>query len=230
MCQEEPYLKELVRYIHLNPIRAKLVPGINSLEKYPFCGHSILMGKLKNDWQDANGVLQLFGKNITQARHKYKDYVHKGIDQGRRDDLTGGGLVRSVGGWHNVKMLRKAKLWQKSDERILGDGDFVEETLLASQESLEHKYSLQVRGFDLFKVADRVCELLGVKRSDIWSPGKERYRVRARSLLCYWASRDLRISQSELSRSFKLSTSTISQCVKRGEEIARKKGYSLFDH
>jgi len=229
LCQEEPYLLELVRYIHLNPIRAKQLPDMKSLAKYPFCGHATLMGKLKNDWQDSNGVLRLFGKNITQARRKYKDYVHKGIGKGRRDDLTGGGLVRSVGGWQNVKMMRKAKLWQKSDERILGDGDFVEETLAASQESLEIKYSLEARGYDLDKVADRVCELLGVNQSDIWAPGKERYRVQARSLMCFWASRDLRISQIKLSRKFKLSPTAISKCVKRGEKIAQDNHYSLFD-
>ena len=229
LCQEDPYLLELVRYIHLNPIRANLVTNMKSLEKYPFCGHSTLMGKFKNDWQDTNGVLRLFGKNLSRARKNYNDFVFKGIEKGRRDDLTGGGLVRSVGGWQNVKMLRKAKLWQKSDERILGDGDFVEETLAASQESLELKYSLQTRGYDLDKVADRVCELLGVEQSDIWAPGKERYRVLARSLLCFWASRDLRISQIELSRKFKLSPTTISQCVKRGEKIVQNNGYSLID-
>ena len=229
LCQEDPYLLELVRYIHLNPIRANLVPDLKSLEKYPHCGHGTLVGKSKNNWQDIEGVLRLFGKNISQARRKYNSFVLKGISQGRRDDLTGGGLVRSVGGWKNVKAMRKAKLWQKSDERILGDGDFVEQTLALSQEPLEHKYSMQARGYDIGKAADRVCELLGVKRSDIWAPGKERFRVQARSLLCFWASRELRISQSELSRKFKLSPATISLCVKRGEEIVRDNGYLLFD-
>jgi REP element-mobilizing transposase RayT len=229
LCQEDPYLLELVRYIHLNPIRANLVPDLKSLEKYPHCGHGALMGKSKNNWQDIEDVLRLFGKNLSHARRQYNSFVLKGINHGRRDDLTGGGLVRSVGGWKNVKAMRKAKLWQKSDERILGDGDFVEQTLALLQEPLEHKYSLQARGYDIGKAADRVCELLGVKQSDIWAPGKESFRVQARSLLCYWASRELRISQSELSRKFKLSPATISLCVKRGEKIARDNGYLLFD-
>ena len=228
LCQEDPYLLELVRYIHLNPIRANLVPDIKSLEKFPFCGHSTIVGKIKNDWQDIKGVLRLFGGNISQARREYKTFVLGGIDKGRRDDLTGGGLVRSVGGWKTVKAMRKAKLWQKSDERILGDGDFVEHALAAAKEPFEHKYALQAQGYDLDKAADRVCGLLGMKQSDIWAPGKERYRVQARSLLCFWASRELRISQSELSRKFKLSATTISQCVKRGEEIVQHNGYSLI--
>jgi REP element-mobilizing transposase RayT len=229
LCQEDRYLLELVRYIHLNPIRANLVQDLKSLDNYKYCGHGTLMGKHKNEWQDVHGVLRLYGRNAAQSRREYKAFVSKGIAQGRRDDLTGGGLIRSVGGWKTVKAMRKAKLWQKSDERILGDGDFVEETLLASNELIEHKYSLQAQGYDLDKVADRVHELLGVKQSDIWAPGKEKYRVQARSLLCYWASRDLRISQIELSRKFKLSPATICKCVKRGEKIAIDNHYSLFE-
>ena len=229
LCQEDPYLLELVRYIHLNPIRAKLVEDLKSLDKNPYCGHSAVMGKLKNDWQDVDGVLRLFGKNITQARRSYKSFVLKGLNQGRRDDLTGGGLVRSVGGWESLKAMRKAKTWQKSDERILGDGDFVKQVLSATQEQLEHKYSLHARGIDLDKVVDRVCDLLNLEQADIWTPGKERYRVQARSLLCFWASRDLKISQAELGRKFKLSPAAISLCVKRGEKIVRSNGYSLFE-
>ena len=229
LCQEDPYLLELVRYIHLNPIRANLVSDLKSLDRYAFCGHSILMGKLKNDWQDVNGVLRLFGKKISQARRSYKSFVSRGLDQGRREDLIGGGLVRSAGGWAGVKAMRVAKIWQKSDERILGDGDFVKQALSLTQEALEHKYSLQTRGIDLNKVAERVCDLLDLKPSDIWAPGKEHYRVKARSLICFWASRELKISQIELSRKFKLSPAAISLCVKRGEKIAQNCGYLLFE-
>ena len=229
LCQEDPYLLELVRYIHLNPIRAKLVEDLKSLDDYPYCGHSAVMGKLKNDWQDVAGVLRLFGKNISQARRSYKSFVLKGLSQGWRDDLTGGGLVRSVGGWAGVKAMRRAKIWQKSDERILGDGDFVTQVLSSNQEQLEHKYSLHARGIDLDKIVDRVCDLLNLEQTDIWTPGKEQYRVQARSLLCFWASRDLKISQVKLSRKFKLSPAAISLCVKRGEKIVRRNGYSLFE-
>ena len=229
LCQEDTYLLELVRYIHLNPVRANLVADLKTLDTYPYCGHSTVMGKLKNDWQDVDGVLRLFGKNISQARRSYKSFVFKGLNQGRRDDLTGGGLVRSAGGWESLKAMRTAKIWQKSDERILGDGDFVAQVLSSNQEQLARKYSLHVRGIDLDKVVDRVCDLLNLEQTDIWTAGKERYRVQARSLLCFWASRELKINQVELSRKFKLSPAAISLCVKRGEEIVRSNGYSLFE-
>ena len=39
LCQEDAYLLELVRYIHLKPIRAELVGDMKGLDKYPYGGH-----------------------------------------------------------------------------------------------------------------------------------------------------------------------------------------------
>ena len=62
LCQEDPYLLELVRYIHLNPLRAGLVKDFDQLARYRFSGHSVILGKVKNDWQDADYVLNCFGQ------------------------------------------------------------------------------------------------------------------------------------------------------------------------
>ena len=89
------------------------------------------MGRCKNDWQDINAVLRLFGEKVSAARRHYREYVEKGIALGKRDDLIGGGLIRSNGGWASVKAMRLAKIFEKADERILGDGDFVQKVLAA---------------------------------------------------------------------------------------------------
>lgn len=228
LCQEEPYLLELVRYIHLNPLRSKIVPDIKALNTFPFTGHGVILGKFKNDWQDTKYVLRLFGKTKASARNRYRLFVEKGIAEGRRDDLIGGGLIRSSGGWANVKAMRKAKIFQKSDERILGDGDFVEQILSSAQERFERKYELEARGFDLNKVGERVSDLMGVKFSDLRGPRKERLRVKARSLLCFWASKELGISMTELSRELQVSLSAVGLSVKRGEKIALDNDYKLI--
>ncbi|MDZ7581868.1 MAG: hypothetical protein U5R30_15100 [Deltaproteobacteria bacterium] len=54
LYQEDGYLLELVRYVHLNPLRAKLVGSVRQLDAYEYCGRSVLMGKRKAKWQDAN--------------------------------------------------------------------------------------------------------------------------------------------------------------------------------
>jgi putative transposase len=230
LCQEDNYLLELVRYIHLNPMRAGIVKDIEELDKYPFCGHSVIMGRVKNDWQDIKWVLKYYDKRLWAARIRYRAFVQKGASQGKRDDLIGGGLIRSSGGWSAVKEMRRTKIFQKSDERILGDGEFVDQVLITAQEEMEKKTALISKGYDLAKVAERVSELLKLKPNEIWGPGKERRRVNSRSLLCYWAVRYLDLNMMELSKILGLSSSAISLSVKRGEKIAHNNGYKLIDN
>ena len=143
MCQEEPYFLELVRYIHLNPLRAELISNLGQLDKHSYVGHSVLMGKKRNDWQKADDVLLRFAKDRAKARERYRQFIQKGLTMGKRPDLTGGGLVRSVGGWSAVKALRRAKAYMKGDERILGDPDFVQTVLKQSKENFERCYRLK---------------------------------------------------------------------------------------
>ena len=230
LCQEDVYFLELVRYIHLNPLRAKLLPGLSRLDTYKYCGHSVLMGKVKNDWQDTDKVLRLFAKKTGSARRAYRVFVEKGIGQGKRSDLTGGGLVRSAGGWAGVLALRGAKIFQNSDERILGDGDFVDSVLTAANEAMERRYYLQSSGFNLGMVAARVAKELGMRPEDVWAAGRYRHLVEARSLLCYWAVRELGVSMASLARKLEISVPAVSKSVIRGEEIARVRGYSLIEN
>ena len=230
LCQEDSYLLELVRYIHLNPLRAKIVADIKVLNKYPFCGHSVIMGKVKNTWQDVKGVLRFFDERIGVARRSYRAFVQKGIAQGKRKDLTGGGLIRSSGGWTAVKAMRRAQIFQKADERILGNGDFVEQVLSATEEQMEQKYALLASGIDVDKIAQRVSELVEVDVSAMMAKGKEPWRVKARSLLCYWAVREVGITMAELSRRLKISLSGVCLSVQRGEKIAQDYGYALINH
>ncbi len=172
-------------------------------------------------------IFGLFAAKRLQARERYRSFVQKGIPQGRRKDLTGGGLLRSAGGWLNVKALREAKIFYKSDERILGDSDFVDSVLAVADEKMERKYALQAAGLDLDVLAEIVAGITSVKPSRIFSPGKNRSRVRARSLLCFWATRELGITLAELSRRTRISQSSISMSVHRGEQIVEREGYSL---
>jgi REP element-mobilizing transposase RayT len=131
LCQEDVYLKELVRYIHLNPLHSGLVADLNGLDRYAYSGHSALMGGADRGWHATGTVLALFGRKLRAARKSYRSFVEQGMGEGRRADLTGGGLRRSVDGWSQVRALLRAKVFHKSDERILGDSDFVEDVLAA---------------------------------------------------------------------------------------------------
>jgi len=117
------------------------------------------MGKKKKEWQDDTYVLKLFCKKRSTARRRYKIFVQKGIQEAKRPGLTGGGLIRSSGGWSVINSLQRANIHFKSDERVFGDSDFVERVLKAADEFLERKYQLKSQGYDIDKITDRVADI-----------------------------------------------------------------------
>ena len=229
LCQEDPYLKELVRYIHLNPLRAGLVEDMKKLDKHPWCGHSVLMNKTKQAWQNVDYVYELFSEEKRMARTRYRVYVEKGIPDGKRSDLTGGGLLRSTGGWAVLKGLRKVGIRVKGDERISGDSDFVENVLKSAEEELEQKYDLKARGYDFDRVAQRVAEVMEIETEQVTAFGKSPQTVKARSLLCFWAHRKLGMTTIEIGRRLNISQSAVSRSSMRGQQIERENRFELID-
>lgn len=100
----------------MNPIRAKMVGDLKAFAQYPFCGHGVLAGYYRQSWQDDGYVLAFFADSLSTTRKRYVAYVEAGLDQGKRSELVGGGLIRSFGGWGEVKKHRQQKMG-----RIRGD-------------------------------------------------------------------------------------------------------------
>jgi len=229
LCQEDPYLLELVRYLHLNPLRAGVVSSIKELDRYPYSGHSRLMGKIKDQWQDVDTVLALFGKKRYAAKKKYREFVEKGILEGKKPELTGGGLIRSVGGWGVLKSMRRMDVHLKSDERILGDSDFVDMVLQDAAEKIERKYRLKATGYDFNTLVERVSGIFKIEVKQLLSPSKQPERVMARSVLSYWAVRELGISGTAVGERLGLSQSAVSRAVQRGENLVSERHLFLRD-
>jgi hypothetical protein len=130
---------------------------------------------------------------------------------GRRPDLIGGGLIRSTGGWQAVKALGSNKIHLKGDERILGDSDFVHKVLSEQNERMDQRFRIREQGYDIEKVIERVSDLFSLSKQDILNPSRQRQRVMARSVLCYWTIRELGMSGSELSHILGLNQSSVSR-------------------
>ena len=126
VCQEDAYLMELVRYIHLNLLRAGIVKDMTGLNRSPWSGHSALLGNKKREWQNTEYVLTYFGSKKI-CKKNYYNYVKDGIAAGNRPELVGGGLIRSMGSWSEVLAMRTRKEKHAFDSRVLGDSEFVQE-------------------------------------------------------------------------------------------------------
>lgn len=228
LCQEETYLLELLRYIHLNPLRSKMVEGIKELNRYKWSGHSVLAGKNKAEWQSTGEILERFGKNRAEAVNKYIKFVAEAKDLERREEFSGGGLLRSAGGWVGVSAIRKAHERWAGDERILGDGDFVDKTLKQADEQIIKREKLKKEGWDINKVVTRTCELLGIDEKDIRLRSKGTKIAQARSLIAYFGNRELGVAGVELARYFGITKSSISSAIRRGSKIAYEYKYHII--
>jgi REP element-mobilizing transposase RayT len=180
VVEAEPYLLELVRYLHLNPVRAQIVPDLRTLDRYPWTGHSALLGTVPRPWQDTATILRQFSATPRRAVAAYRTFVAAGLPQGRRPELQGGGLLRSHGGWVGVTALRRGREAFQGDERILGSSAFVEgyrRTVAAG--------SPPPRRVSLDALSTRVCRHVGLPRTALTGGGRTPALVRARAGLAY---------------------------------------------
>jgi REP element-mobilizing transposase RayT len=215
VCEEEVYFQELVRYIHLNPLRAGLVQNLVQLDRYPWSGHGVLMGKVKYSWQDADYVLSWFGKKVGQARRTYHRYVSEGIKQGRRPELVGGGLIRSLGRWSAVQSLRRSGQEVLTDERILGTDDFVERMLGEADPKARRLFSSRLRDKEVLQFMEERCGKDGISVRELQMGSRRGMIPGIRSDLAWKLARGWGFSLAEIARQLGVSTSAISQILRR---------------
>jgi putative transposase len=216
VCQEDVYLKELVRYIHLNLLRAGLVKDIKDLNRNPWSGHSALTGKIKRKWQNTEYVLSFFNRS-GNSRKNYLQYVKEGIDQGRRPELVGGGLIRSMGGWSAVLAIRKRGEREVADQRILGDGDFVKHVISGLDDLVKKNLRLSGQRIDMKVLAEKVAEKYNVSIGELRSGGRRRAVVQARRAMSWIGVRELGYSGADVARYLGVSNSCVTRLISAGK-------------
>lgn len=265
ICEEDPYLLELIRYIHLNPLRAGLVKDLKDLDKYPWTGHSTILGRRKNPLLPAikdsksniknqatpnqkernlypvkfmtmkseahltgaqseillaektiEDVLLNFGETKKTARRRYREFVEKGIKHGTREDLQGGGLVRSAGG-ETAGLLGRAKEdREKGDARILGTGEFVNQALMKAGKDWEKRQEDKI---SLPELVGKVASHLDLNKERIISASRRKEITDARALVCHFAINNLSYSASEVARALAISRVNAGRCAERGKKV-----------
>jgi putative transposase len=216
VCEEDTYFLELVRYIHLNPFRAGLVKDLVGLNRYPCCGHSVVMGKVKNSWQNRSRVLSLFGDSERKAVTAYYKYMEEGVPMGRRPELVHGGLLRSAG-WSQVNSRFLNKESMLSDERILGSGEFVDRIVGEAEEKIRHQLPKSRRLEDANGMLEELCREENVSSEELRS-GSRRGPVSAiRKQLARRLIGELGLSLADAARLLEVTTPAIAKSLSRQE-------------
>lgn len=204
VCEEEIYLLELVRYIHLNPLRAGIVATMDQLDTYPWCGHAVLMGNNELLGQNTEEIMARFGTNNTAARQDYRIFIADGIPLGHRDDLIGGGLKRSQ---HDADDISRIEAY---DARILGSGTFVENLLIGRVEGIQGKRTT------LAELAGKIAPLFDLSAELLAQRARTKNVSRARSVFCYTATCKMGFSGVEVALFLHQTRSAVSLASRRG--------------
>lgn len=162
-------------------------------------------------WQEIDGVLMRFGKSKARSVRGYRQFIADGIDTGRRDDLVGGGLKRSLFG------QEESKEFTAYDERILGSGGFVE-----ALTGGDNTRSLKRLPLSLADLLQNVCEITKVDAETIRRYGKERSVSKTRAIFCFLAVHEYGYTGKEAGTATGLGSSGVSIAVRRGEELVKK--------
>jgi putative transposase len=220
LVEEEPYLLELVRYIHLNPLRAKVVSDLQTLDRYPWTGHSALVGTVPRPWQAVAEVLGLFGGTPRACRQRYQRFIADGVGQGQRPELQGGGLRRSAGGWAGVLRLRRGREAWAADERVLGSGPFVEQVL--------REIPLQVsplgRQSALPGLIAAGAATMKVTPQEITSGNRRRPVAHARAIVGWVALHHLGLPAAVVARELGVTPAVVRRALEHGGDILAAHG------
>jgi putative transposase len=109
LCDKDAYLLELVRYIHLNPMRARIA---KRPEDYAWTGHLSYLGKGRKGLIDEGFVLDQFGGSRSMARRRYRQFVWEGISEGHEE-----------------------KYYRVKDQLYLGEDGFIDQIKMEKKES-----------------------------------------------------------------------------------------------
>jgi REP element-mobilizing transposase RayT len=215
VVDEDRYLLELVRYIHLNPVRAGLVANSEALEAYEWAGHGALLGKPRLRAQDVNFVLRQFGRTMGAARAAYRQFVCDGVTDGRQPELSGGGLRRSLRGWESLTSLPRGREHWASDERILGSSDFVLRTLRELPRPAPGADQRDAAAAALEVVARRCGLGVAEIRSNSHRPGA----VRARAIVTVIAVRRHGLTPTAVAALLGISRRSVARALERAQQL-----------
>jgi len=217
VCEEDAYLLELVRYIHLNVIRAGLVKEMEELNGYRWSGHSVLMGRENRPWQAREEVLSYFGRREGVAKRRYRQFVFEGIMLGKREELGTGKLSMDRGGGRGDGPRER-------DSRILGRGGFAEEVLAGVERLVREREQLRKKRVDLEGVLEFIGRELGVRREEILGGGRRREISKARSVFCYVSLKELGLMGRRLSEALGVTPAGVHLASVRGEAFVMGDG------
>ena len=217
VCEEEAYFRRLVAYIHLNPLRSGIVASLEELNHYPWSGHATLMQHAEHQWQELDYVLGYFGESENDARNAYLEFIRDQMTLGKQEELTGGGLIRSAGGWFEVLSMRQRGERQFSDERILGGGEFAQALIDEAETKVKSFLPVSCRMTQATEELQHQCRIAELSLDTLQSGSRRDKCSIVRKELALKFVLEFGLSFAETGRLLGISASGVNQIVRRSK-------------
>lgn len=187
LCQSDAYLLELVRYLHLNPVRAGLVP---TAARYRWSSHRLYLGGRDTGGVAVEAVLRQFSSIRERAVAAYRAFVQAGVPAGHRADL-----------------------YTVVAQRFLGDERFAERM----ERESHREVGWAPVDVSIQRIADQVGRLLGPRHTSLCGPGRSRQAARARAVIAFIARQEAGLPLKTVATYFGRDDATLSLAVQRLE-------------
>jgi len=209
LCQDLEYALQLIRYVHLNPLRAGKVASLTSLCDWKWSGHALLLGKpgaLGREFQDCGEVLRRFGRDSTSARREYLAYLAEGIDPAH---------VSLAGELPHVEST-ESEGSHRGWPAVIGDPEYAKRAMAAHEIGSRRRHRKADYGAVLRKAAQETCREFGIGADELLVRGRRSARSAARARFCSRVHREELLPMSVIARHLNITIPSVAALVRRG--------------
>lgn len=201
VTQDQRYIEEMVRYIHLNPVRAGICRTLDELGKYPWSGHQVILGKKKWGVQNIHDVLNRFSSNENNAREKYLEFLQSGL--GIDDETTL--AVR--------KSNRQAENIFQTGCWVIGNREFVTKALAAAKENRARIARCARENVAIEDIAGKISSKYNLASGEILRRSRDSTRSRARKEFAFVCTQEYHFSVAAVAAFLGISSPSVSALV-----------------
>ena len=208
VTQDQDYVEQLVRYVHLNPLRAGVCASIKALDTYPWCGHATILGNHIRAFQNTTDVLARFGGSRAAAVKNYSRFIEAGI--GAKDELVE--TVRAAN--KEAESIHHTGCW------VIGNRDFVKKSVERDRSRRIGLAAHAKQGVSLDDIATKVAAHFGLAAGDLSRRGRHDVRSTARKAVAHIARQDYGVPVVDIARFFGIRPPSVSEMLREGAAAA----------
>jgi hypothetical protein len=215
LCQNSHHLSEIIRYIHLNPLRANLIKSYEKLSDWKWSGHNLLLNNanaIGADFVDRKVMLDLFSQNENDALKIYQQYMLEGIDNSN---------IRISGRLPKTEQIELDSAHKKG-HAVIGDLNFVKNAMENHPIGMHHLHRKEDYSEVLRRIAYETCYKFVITIDDLKKRGRKNTRSRAREYFCYKVHEQEKLPLSVIANFLVICISPTAELVKRGKSAVDK--------